>query len=471
MNSAKKILFIIFLLALVLRLGPVFLHNEILFYDSPYHMRIASIISEQGRIPEIDPTAGGRPYSYPPFYHLLLASISIYSGISLQFLAMYLLPFFSALTVLSMFLLVRKFSTDLHALISAFLVAVVPQLILVAYDSPENIVFFAFPLIILILLKKRSWLAGFFSATVFFWNILSGFFVFLPMLLVFRREKDFLRSQIFFLAIVGVLSWPILSHNFSNFEGFVQGVNFVGQNTSQFMLYIAIIFAMILLPVLYFQRQSTNPAVKYFSAMAGISFLALVSFFVSFALRPWEQSKIITLALIPLFALLAGKKFVKKILPIVLLGCVILGAFVSVQYVYPKTTSMDFKAISWLEQHFSEGKILAEPSMSESIINRTNLDDNLVLALYYETLPKQNYALQALQYLSDFQNSEVLEQTGTKYIVLNFEDDFLRDTKKIDLQKLSKVYSISYKTNCLFGGQKIGSPLCGYSETRIYEKS
>ncbi|MFH1696376.1 MAG: hypothetical protein ABH854_00520, partial [Candidatus Diapherotrites archaeon] len=198
----KKHLLIILLIAILFRLGPVMLHGMPVGYDAPFHERMAGSVLDSGFVTaEVgDAGTGGRPNNYPPLYHVLTAELSLLTGIGVHGIVMFLLPLFSALCVLSVFVFVRAVSGDKNALISALLVAVATPLIGAAYDSPENFVFFFLPVALLLMHKGHEKAGALVYVSAFMWNYFALLASAVPFLLAYWR-----RGKAIGTAIVGII--------------------------------------------------------------------------------------------------------------------------------------------------------------------------------------------------------------------------------------------------------------------------
>ena len=117
----------------------------------------------------------------------------------------------------------------------------------------------------------------------------------------------------------------------------------------------------------------------------------------------------------------------------------------SFQGFYPSTQKEDVYSMKFLEDFTENGAILAEPSFSEHMRNQTILDKRILTSLYFENTGKNSFLKESLHYLT-FQKIEnekkFFEESDLRFIVFNFEDNAVRNTKKIEEKEyFDKIYS------------------------------
>ena len=277
----KRALLLVFLIGLMLRLVPVIIFGTPVSYDAPYHSRIAALIVSSHSLPVLDPSLGGRPYSYPPLYHMLLAELSILSGFSPHFLVLFVLPIVSSFVVLAFYLFFRLFIDKFSSLAGAFFVAIMPPLISASFDSPENIVFLAMPLILVLVFKRRFLLASVLLALNLFWNYMAFVLTLLPFFLAFFKEKKLLLYSTVFLAIA-FLFWLFLNYDSYSFQSVQEASDFVSSNLESVMPSIVLQFGLIAVPVLLYSfRKLNNNLLLFWFVQALQSVIAMFSFFFS----------------------------------------------------------------------------------------------------------------------------------------------------------------------------------------------
>jgi len=475
-STHTKALIAILLIAVFLRLGPVFLFGGMpIGYDNPYHVRLSEIIRDSGFVPETDPILGGRPYTYPAFYHILLASLSIISGLPIQTLIPFLLPFISFLAVPAIYLFARRFADREWALVIALMAACASALTMASYNSPENAAFLLLPLSVLMLARKRLFLGSLLFSLCLFWNYFA-FLISLPaMLLVFAWRREILPNFLFALLASAVL-WA-LSYGINALLWFSisSGTSFVANNLRDVMLSLVLDSGLILLVFLvYAAKKLTAPSAKYWYIYCLTSGIALVSYLITPVMRSWEQPKFLSLGLVCLVASIsAGRHFKKFVYAVIILFffASLLSAF---QVAYPKTTALDLHAISWLEAKNPAGNVLCDPTFSEEIANRTSLSGKIMTALQFETLTENNFVEASLMYLGNIpleDEPRYVRESGMQYILLNFEDEKVRGTSHLDEKPyLDKVYSLRYYQPCPFDMLPVTQGFdCGFLETKILE--
>ncbi len=473
-STRTKTLIAILLIAVSLRIGPVFLFDGMpIGYDNPYHVRMSEIIQDSGAVPGQDPILGGRPYTYPAFYHILLASLSIVSGLPVQTLIPFLLPFISFLVVPAIYIFARQFSGETWALVVALMAACASALTMASYNSPENAAFLLLPLSIMLLARGRLFLGSLLFSLCLFWNYFA-FLISLPaMLLAFAWRREVLPNFLFAL-LASALVW-LLSYGPDALLWFSvsSGTSFVANNLKDVMLSLVLDSGLILLVFLaYAAKKLTTPAAKYWYLYALTSGIALVSYLITPVMRSWEQPKFLSLGIACLTASIVAGKYFKKFVYAVIIIFFFASLLSAFQIAYPKTNSLDLHAISWLESKNPEGNILADPTLSEEIANRTSLAPQIMTALQFETLTENNFVESSLKYLGNQpleDEQAYVRESGLQYILLNFEDEKVRGTSHLDEKPyLNKVYSLNYYQPCPFGLLPVTQGFaCGNLETKI----
>jgi hypothetical protein len=151
------------------------------------------------------------------------------------------------------------------------------------------------------------------------------------------------------------------------------------------------------------------------------------------------------------------------------------AVLVSTQIVYSKVTLMDLRAISFIESQEPNGMVLAEPTMSEAIMNYSpRLKDKVLTSLFFEGFSENALQEKALTFLGNKNpNQDFIKESKTEFLLLNFEDEKVRGIKKFEnLSYLDKVFSLNYYGNCPFMVlPAIQGFACGFKEVIVYKHS
>ncbi len=469
--NAKKFLILILLIGLMLRFAPVYLFDTQISYDAPYHQRIAEKVFETKSIPKIDESLGGRANIYPPLYSVFQNIIHYTTGFNFFFLGMILLPFISLLTVLTVFVFVRKYSGERKALIAAFLTAVSSSLIAYAFDSPENFVFFFLPIIILFFNEKKSKLGALIYSAGLMWNYLIIIASFVPLIFYLRKKIKELVYVVSGLILVVIYYFVFHGESFFYSHDINLAIDFISLSFKPAFFISVLITYVLIIPLIYFiYKNGIEKKVNYWKYFIFVSLIALTTIFLTPFLRVWEQIKFLSLSsIIVISSIKLFDKKMKIYTGIYALVLLCSAVFMSFQGFYPSTQKQDFYSMEFLEEFTEKGSILAEPSFSEHIRNSTELDKRVLTSLYFENAGKNSFLKESLTYLTfqEIENEkEFFEKTNLEFIVFNFEDKAVRNTEKIASQNyFDKIYSIKYRKNCLIKNSV--SFACGLNETEI----
>lgn len=469
-----KFLVLILLIGVLLRFTPVMLFGTQMSYDAPYHQRIAEKVFESKEIPLMDESLGGRENIYPPLYSVFQNIIHYSTGFDFFFLGMILLPIISVLTILTVFVFVRRYAGERKALLAAFLTAVSSSLIAYAYDSPENIVFFFLPAVILLFNEKKSKMAAGIYASGLLWNYLIIIASVIPLIFYLRKKL----KELFyvFLGLILVVIYYFVFHGESVFynQDINLGMDFVSLSFKPAFFASVLISYILIIPLIYFIWKKGIPKkVNYWKYFIFLSLIALTTVLLTPFLRVWEQIKFLSLSSIIVLACI--QVFDRKVK--IYAGIYVLVLFCSAlvmcfQGFYPSTKKQDFHSMEFLEEFTEKGSILAEPSFSEHMRNKTELDERILTSLYFENTGKNSFLKESLTYLTfqEIENEkEFFEKSGLRFIVLNFEDKAVRNTEKIEEKEIfNKIYSMKYYRKCLIQNKEI-SFACGMNETEILE--
>ncbi|MBU2476725.1 hypothetical protein KKG83_04605, partial [Candidatus Micrarchaeota archaeon] len=461
-KNYTKFLVLILLIGLVLRLAPVYLYGTQMSYDAPYHQRIAEKVFETKTIPKTDESLGGRENIYPPLYSVFQNIMHYSTGFDFFLIGMILLPIISLLTVLSVYVFVRKISGERKALIAAFLTAVSSSLIAYAFDSPENFVFFLLPAIIFFFNEKKEKLGAVIYASGLLWNYLIIIASVVPLMVYLRKKTKDLVLVISGLILVLLYYLVFHGESFLYNQDVNLAMDFVSLSFKPAFYVSVLITYLLIIPLIYFiYKNKIEEKANYWKYFIALSLIALTTVFLTPFLRVWEQIKFLSLSSI--IAIGAIKVFDKKMKIYVLAYALILlcSSFVmSFQGFYPSAQKEDFYSMEFLQDFTQEGAILAEPSFSEHIRNSTLIEENRILtSLYFENAGNNSFLKESLHYLT-FQGIEnekkFFEESNLRFIVFNFEDKAVRNTEEIEEKEtFNKIYSAKYYRNCLIQSKEI----------------
>ena len=274
-GKVYALLALILLSALSIRLAPVLLYGMPVSYDSPFHIKAAASITESGGIPEYELSAYQRPNNYPPFYHILLAELSLLSGIGIFTLSKFILPLFASLLCLSIFLFCSRIFGNKKALIASFFAAIMPFLVTNSYDSPENFVLFMLPIILLLLSAKKEYAAAFLYSTAIFWN----YFIFLASLpaiiLAYRKRTKFLASVFLFSLVFLFFNLYTRGLSFLENKSLEAGMAFVEYNLRNVLpiSILAVVTLAIFFSCLYLKKKESRKEEADFFFFFNLAFL------------------------------------------------------------------------------------------------------------------------------------------------------------------------------------------------------
>ncbi|MBI4044451.1 MAG: hypothetical protein HY392_01960 [Candidatus Diapherotrites archaeon] len=475
--DTKKILFLILLLGLTLRLGPVFLQGFPLSYDPWFHVRSTEAIIETGEIPLFEDAEHTKPNNYPPFYHIWLAGAHYLTGIEVWVLAAVMLPLVSSLVILSAFVFARRVFGEQKALIVAFFCAVFTPLLVASFDSPENFMLFLLPVVLFLSFTNHEKLAGALYASGFFWNYFFMLVTLPAFLFAFRGKKNALRT--FFFSTLAFLFLNLASRGVIFFQNrsLQTGMLFVWKNLEWAFLAVFALTTVFFLWIFFSATEKKGMPEKTMLFCFGFFSLALMASFPFTVLaRPWEQLKFVGLAGALLLAFVPFSENGKKMLVFLAAFMVVSSAVVSTHTLFPAVDKNDAQAIRALEEleleH--EGRVIAQPSMAEYARAVSPTGRLFVTSLFFENSMENGVLEQSLGYLSQkkLENEDFfLRENGIRYVLLNFEDEATRGTLEFgEKEFFNQVYSLSYNNYCPLGflGKKIGYD-CGLNAAKILE--
>ena len=473
----KKEFFLILIIAMVIRLTPVMIYGMPISYDAPYHERIAMNTLQLQSIPHIDESLGGRINIYPPMYSLFLAQLSLITGLSVNVLGMILLPIISSFLVLSVFVLVKRLRNEFFAVIAALLTAIATPLIAAAFDSPENIMLFAMPIIVLfIFLKKEKLGAGFYSLGLL-WNYFFALINIIPAIIAFRKQKKFLFNSMIGFIIIGLFYFFTKGANSFSSQNPSIGIDLILFNLGSFIPLFFVLILLLVLPILFVSfKQKLSEELRFFQIFIIIGIISIIALLFTPFFRPWEQIKFMSISSIILLCCVPSN-FFKKYTAFIGIIFLIFSLLLSFQVVFPRITKTDQNAISFLAELNSTGTILAEPSFSEHIRILTGMNDRLLTSLYFENQGEKSFLSESISFLqnefSAVEEKEFFAKTNLHYLILNYED--LETAKAVNARnsnEFNKIYSLNYFQPCLFDFiPKSIAYSCYANETIIFEKN
>lgn len=475
--DTKKVLLLIILLGLTLRLGPVFLHGFPLSYDAWFHVRSTQSIIETGEIPLFENAEHTKPNNYPPFYHTWLAGMHYITGIEVWVLAAIMLPIVSTLVILSVFVFVRRVLGEEKALIAAFFCAVFTPLIVASFDSPENFMFFLFPLVLFFSFTGREKLAGILYASGFFWNYFFMLVTLPAFLFAFWRKKNTIKA--FFFSTLVFLLLNVASRGLVFFQNrsLQTGMLFVWKNIEWAFPALFALTAVLFLWIFFSATEKKQVPEKNLLLGFGSFSLALMASFPATVLtRPWEQLKFVGLAGALLLGFVPFNENGKKLFVFLGAFMIVSSIIVSTHTLVPAVNKNDSHAINALEKLELEnpGSVIAQPSIAEYARAVSTTGNLFVTSLFFENSRENGLLEKSLEYLSKkkLENEKgFLTENNIRFLLLNFEDEATRGTSEFgEKEFFDQVYALSYYNNCPLGflGKKISYD-CGLNSAKILQ--
>ncbi len=377
---ARYLLVLLLVAGFIIKVYPPLANDFLVDYDSIYHTRIGQIVADTGFVPLWDPVAGGRPHLYPPLYHLLLGYTSMISGIPVFELIQFILPFVSALLIVPVFFLIRKFRSEESALWGAAFMAFSPIITSQSYDSPHLFGLLLLPLIVYFFLKGNYLVSGGLLAICVLFNygivitivaVLGAFSI-----LKFIRDKD--RSFLLYTTmtcVVGLgLSSPWLVITASRmgqcFEPSM-AVSSINEPGVPYLLVIAPFLVAIGAVLLYATRTGAryvkkgNKSDDYLTLWRTAFCLATIGFMASLfvpQLHPYDQILLFGFCMPFLLAELRLRREYK----VIIVAIMVIGMVSSILAVKPALDGDEVAAAKWLAVN-GKGGVLANLEMSSAI--------------------------------------------------------------------------------------------------------
>ncbi len=367
-KQTAVLLIAVVLASLFIRLYPVVLNDDLLKYDSYYHVRIAEWVKEEGTVPMIEPwPVGGKPHVYPPLYHLLLVFFSFF--IPLMVSIKLLLPIISGLLPLAVFWFARKYWSEEASLLAAAFVAFNPFLINASFDSPQAISFLLLLPVFYYVLRGKYYLSSVFLALMLLTNPFSGFLLslfFIVFLVIEKKAREL--NKVLLLPLAVFLAWYAPRGALSNFSTMVVGFIIKEVKPEAFLNVFLLVPAFIVL----FLTRARNSFERFWYLFSCFFLLLYLSVFVSPALHPWRHDAFIMLGV----SMLAGKLFskatnTKKLLALLVFSFFLLAqlnVFVHSNAFKPILSESDFDSMKYLN-----GGVLSDHDYCATAITLYNI--------------------------------------------------------------------------------------------------
>jgi len=426
----KYVIIGLLLLSLAIKIHPPLTHDYLVNFDSIYHARIGQVVAETGWVPSWDYVAGGRPHLYPPLYHLTLGYSSIVSGIPVIELVRYVLPLVSALLMLPVFFLIKKYRGVEAALLGAAFTALNPIIAAQSYDSPQLFGLLLFPLIIYAFLKGKYLIGGGLLAVCMLFNyfitltIVTVLVVFALVKLIKGKRLPILYAALITAIGVGLVSpWLLVSFSRSG-ECFdpSTAVSPVTEAGIQYLLFMAPFIAILGFGLLYWLKNREDDYTLLWRVALG---LGTVGFLVSLAipqLHPYDQLLLFGFSMCFILPeLKLNKKYIATVLALMLV--VSLSTVASVK---PALSEGDQDAVYWVRDHVVEGTVLANPEVS-GMINTLTMSRSIrtEFDLFLECIPdstRWSDMYRALQTNDLEEARSILGKYGVDYAVVGARD-------------------------------------------------
>ncbi len=249
--SPRKIILLIFVLALLLRGYPLFI-GSMTGPDPWFHARMAEMVVEGQAVPTYDELSmQGRFYSYAPLYHTTIATFSIASSIDVLSLTPILPLIYGAMAVFLVFAFAKRFfKSDSIALFAALAIAIMPLHLMrsASYARPDTLALLLVPTVIFLIYINRFKLAGLLTVALALLHPLSALYLFLFLIVwmviarISRTEFKFRNTVL--LILIGTLVWLLWLYSlpYSPAE-YVSMVSFESaENAKPLILSIAVLF-------------------------------------------------------------------------------------------------------------------------------------------------------------------------------------------------------------------------------------
>jgi len=453
--KTRYILFLLLIAGLAIRLYPPITHELNVNFDSIYHARIGQAVAETGWVPEWDYVAGGRPHLYPPLYHLIIGYSSILSGMPATEIVKYILPLVSALIVLPVFFLIRRYRGIKSALLGAAFTAFNPIIMAQSFDSPQLFGLFLFPLVVYAFLEKRYLLGGVFIAISLLFNYTISATILAVLLAValikhWGGSREFILRPFIMGAIGAGLASPWLFTAFSRAgECFdpSTAVSALTLSGSSQLLLTALFVAVFGAGLLYLLRKTGDDYLTVWKVALAVGTVGFLLSLLFPSLHPYDQLLLVGFSSIFLLPELK----LRKVLSVALIVVLITGSVAVIGFVNPTMSEDDMAAVSWIRDNVDKNgttTILANPETS-GVINtfigsrsiRTEFD------LFLECIPdsrRWSDMYGVLMTRDKPQAEDMLQRYWVDYVVIGARDvsSYEFDIAKFDdMTSLSLVFS------------------------------
>lgn len=449
----KKILLLIFVLALTIRLAPLSI-DSFMGPDPNFHARMSEQIIEEQKLVEYDELSlQGRPYSYAPLYHTSFATISIASSVSPYYLVRIFPAIYGALAVLLAFVFSRKlFPKENYVwLFAALAVAVMPMHIIrtASYARPDGLALVIIPFVLYFLYTQRYKISVLLSVGLVLLHPFSTLYLLLlilALIIVLKFKRQELQWQKLFavvvLTFVVYIIW--LSTQQQPLVQYISNISFESAELSKLTL----------TGILTFFTFSWIFVLVALAKMKENYFLKIwLGFSVAFALIGLRAAIFMAMPM----ALFAGfglnvafenlKKYKKAFF--VLIFILLLATILPRVYTFDKyTTEQDRAGISWLAEYTPEESVIASQwDFGHPITYRAKRA--VVIDGYFEYAPGLDERKEATEILRQSSNCETIAEQIEKFDIGYFYipkkseggDSYKYGALEADCSEISKPYS------------------------------
>jgi hypothetical protein len=306
-----------------------------------------------------------------------------------------MLPIASALTILVVYWLVRKFSNETSALLAAFFTALNPYLISSSYDSPQVIGIMVMCFATYYLLKKKYYHSGLLIGVSYLFDTLSALgisAVFAIYMLLSGQIRKI--PRIFSIPVALAAIWYLpradLLFCYNNFIG----PYFIAKSMGVFMMQEAVIAVSAVL-IGFALTEKIKAGLHKFYAIWIVLFTALLlSFVFTSAFHPWRQSTFIAFGFsiflsLSLDALRPLKKITFTLIFSLLFLMGIAYMALAVQSFTPPLSEQEYMMINWADKNLPQDSIiLAQHDLCANLMTLTN--KTCVLDISFECIANKS---------------------------------------------------------------------------------
>ncbi|MEM3411771.1 MAG: hypothetical protein QW735_02345 [archaeon] len=419
MNVKLLLIILILVGAFAVRFIPVFAYEYPLKYDSYWHARMAELFKSKGFVSEI-PWPEPRPNFYVPGYHILLAFLSLISGVSTLQISRFIIAAASWSLCLTPFLFKKHLKEKTY--LSIFFLAFLPFIINASYDSPEIISVLLGLTALYFIENKKYFHSCIFIFLSSFFNIFGFLLVSVPILSLLFLEKE-KKYWVFAPALSFLLIYylPLLSQASSFSNEF--GTEFVSKTIDYWMKYYTPAILLGLFTCLFFIPKKQSNFEKAMFIWFLISCTLFLTHYFTQAFHPWRYPLFISISfslLLPSFI----NKTKNSLIPIsciVLAVCLILVGYLNSYVQTPPFTKADYLIFEKASE--KNGTLLGSYTSCGLIL--TLFNKSCELDLYFESLPnfKKWKDFESIFWTSnpDFVE-DILKKYGVDYVVFSTSD-------------------------------------------------